>query len=214
MSGTEQGLGYLGQARPNSGSAETNAQQFLVQQLLGKLATTALVKIVAVSNSGGVSPVGTVDVLPLVNQVDGFGNGTAHGTIFGLPYFRLQGGANAVILDPQVGDIGIACFCSRDISTVKVTKTQANPASRRTFDWADGLYIGGVLNGTPTQYVQFSGDGITLTSPTKITLNAPVVEASGEIRAIGEVTAKFGGSFNRVTTHTHPSNGSPPTPGT
>jgi phage baseplate assembly protein V len=41
---------------------------------------------------------------------------------------------------------------------------------------ADGLYIGGVLNGAPTQYVQFSTSGITLNSPTKITLAAPTVE--------------------------------------
>ena len=51
---------------------------------------------------------------PLVNMLDGAGDATEHGTIFGLHYTRLQGGANAIILDPQVDDIGWAAvyLCS------------------------------------------------------------------------------------------------------
>jgi hypothetical protein len=88
---------------------------------------------------------------------------------------RLQGGTNAVILDPKVDDIGIAVFASRDISSVIANKGPANPGSRRMHSMADGLYIGGVLNGTPEQYVQFSDAGITLSSPNAITLQAPAV---------------------------------------
>lgn len=48
----------------------------------------------------------------------------------------------------------------------------------RQNDMADGLYIGGFLNGMPVQYVQFSATGINIVSPTKITLSAPLVEVS------------------------------------
>jgi hypothetical protein len=113
-----------------------------------------------------------VDVLPLVNQIDGGNGAMPHGVVHNIPYFRLQGGANAIILDPQVGDIGICVFADRDISAVKTAKGVANPGSKRRFDMADGLYIGGVLNGAPTQYLQFSGSGINVVSPNTVAINA------------------------------------------
>lgn len=160
-----------GQADATSAGSEFNAISFVFSQLLGRIATATLVQVKAVSNDGGITPVGTVDVQPMVNQIDGGGNATPHGTIFGVPYFRLQGGDNAVIIDPKVGDIGVAVFCSSDISVVQSTKAVANPGSRRVFDWADGLYLGGFLNGTPTQFIRFvEGGGIEFKSTGKITL--------------------------------------------
>lgn len=176
---TSQSDDYVGQAPAASGSGDFNAMQFLIRQVLGKIGTTMLVEVEAVTNAGGVSPVGFVDIKPMVAQTDGAGNVTVHGTIFNVPYFRLQGGANAVILDPQVGDIGIAVVASRDISSAKATKAAAAPGSRRRFDLADSLYIGGVLNDAPTQYVRFSAAGIEVKSPTKIILDAPAVEVVG-----------------------------------
>lgn len=149
---------------------------FMVQQALGKMQTATLVRIESCTNAGGLSPVGYVDVTPLVNQLDGQGNPTPHVTIYNLPYFRLQGGANGIIIDPQKGDIGVAVFASRDISQVKTTKKQGNPGSHRQYSFADGMYLGGMLNGTPTQYVQFSAAGIRIHSPTAIILEAPDIQ--------------------------------------
>jgi hypothetical protein len=122
-----------------------------------------------------------------VNQVDGAGNATPHDVLHHLPYFRLQGGSDAVILDPKVGDIGLAGFASRDISSVKSTKAQANPGSARSFDMADGVYIGGMLNGVPEQYVQFTQGGINIVSPHAVTVNAGGDVA---VTAIGNATIK------------------------
>lgn len=166
--------------QPTSANTDFTAMQFLVQQMLQDIETVTLVKVVACTNSGAVSAVGFVDVQPLVNQVDGLGNGYAHVVIHGLPYFRLQGGANAVIIDPQVGDIGIAAFCSRDISGVKATKAQSNPGTYRKYDLSDGVYLGGLLNGAPSQYVRFASGGITIHSPTKITLDAPDITLNAQ----------------------------------
>lgn len=167
-------MGYAGLAQPGDGVGQYGALLFLIRTvLLKELRTVDLVRVVAVTNAGGLDPVGFVDVQPLVDQVDGVGNATPHGVLHHLPYFRLQGGADAVILDPKVGDIGMAAFASRDISSVKATKAQATPGSNRSFDMADGLYLGGMLNGTPAQYVRFSGEGIEIVSPTAIRLAAP-----------------------------------------
>jgi len=67
-------------------------------------------------------------------------------------------------------------FASRDISAVKSSKGQANPGSWRSHDMADGLYVGGLLNGTPVQYVQFTAGGINVVSPSKVTVQAPNIE--------------------------------------
>lgn len=161
---------------PSSTWGEFNNMAFMVQQALGKMQTATLVRIESCTNSGGLSPVGYVDVTPLVNQLDGQGNPTPHVTIYNVPYFRLQGGANGIIIDPQKGDIGVAVFASRDISQVKTTKKQGNPGSHRQYSFADGIYLGGMLNGTPTQYIQFSTAGIRIHSPTRVKIDAPVVE--------------------------------------
>ncbi|KAG0922750.1 hypothetical protein G6F31_019785 [Rhizopus arrhizus] len=70
----------------------------------------------------------------------------------------------------------MAAFGSRDLSAVKASKQQSNPGSWRTHDMADGLYFGGLLNGTPVQYVQFTAGGINVVSPSKVTVQAPNIE--------------------------------------
>lgn len=190
-----------GQQKPQSTWGEFNNIMFAVQQAIGKLQTATLVRIESCTNAGGLSPVGFVDVTPLVNQVDAQGNPTPHVTIYNVPYFRLQGGANAVIIDPQKGDIGLCCFASRDITKVKSTKKQANPGSARQFSMSDGLYVGGMLNGTPSQYVQFSTAGIKLHSPTAIVLEAPDISLQAQTVEINASTS------TTVTTPTFTVNG-------
>lgn len=169
-------FGYAGLAQAGQGDSEFGALQFLINQALLRVSTATLVKVVSVTNSGGLSPVGFVDVQPLVNQLDGAGNAVPHGVLYRLPYFRLQGGADAIILDPKVGDIGMAAFANRDVSLVKASRAQSNPGSWRSHDMADGLYFGGLLNGTPVQYVQFTAGGVNVVSPVKVTVTAPDIE--------------------------------------
>lgn len=179
-------LGYAGQQSPWDVTDPYNATRAIFAALLARVSTATLVKVVAVTNEGDVSPVGFVDVQPLVNQLDGAGNAIPHQVVYHLPYFRLQGGVNAVILDPEVGDIGAAVFADRDISSVAATKAQANPGSWRRFDMADGMYFGGFLNGTPEQWVRFhKTEGIEVFSPIEIKMRAPKITfiATTEITA-------------------------------
>lgn len=177
---------YAGAATLTSPTSPANVLDFVVRQILGEIGIAKLVRVEKVTNAGGLSPAGEVDVLPLVAQVDGFGQTTPHAVVYGLPYLRMQGGTNAVILDPQVGDIGLAVFCDRDISAVKSTKAPGPPGSFRQFSMSDGLYVGGFLNGTPTQYVQFTADGITVHSPGTVTLDAPEVVLTGNLTVAGD----------------------------
>ena len=199
----------LGMLRPSSLWGVYNNIRFIVEQALANVQTATIVKVIACSNDGGLSPVGTVDVQILANQVSiGAGGqmvGTPHLKMYGLPYLRVQGGANAIIIDPQPGDIGIAVFASRDITNVKSTKAQANPGSFRTHDFSDGMYIGGLLNGVPTQYIKFSDTGIEIVSPNNLRMT--VGSASVEIMESGEVsitaptlTANIAGAANITAT--------------
>ena len=167
---------------PTSIGTETSRIQFLIKAALSGLRVSIPVKVLAVTNDGGVSPIGTVNVQPMVSAVDGSGTAIPHGTIYNVPYMRIQGGSNGIILDPEVGDIGIATVCDRDISTVKNTSDVAAPGSSRKFDMSDMVYLMTIIGAAPTQYIQFNSDGVTILSPTKVTINAPDVEIDASIK--------------------------------
>ena len=191
-----------------------NGLVYFLQQYLGELATSTLVKVVSFTPGSGGLIAGVVNVLPLVNQIDPSGNATAHETLYSLPYFRVQAGNSAIVIDPVANDIGFAAFCSRDISTVKNTSAQANPGSFRQFSMSDGIYFGaiGSLNGAPTESIHMtSGGGITITTPGIFTVNA-----SGKTWTFG--SAGFTNSNGNVEeTHRHVytlGTGAPPDTGT
>lgn len=159
------GTGFAGQEGLTDGGSPFNEIAFMIEVALGGIATMKLVKVEAVTpGDGGLS--GTVDVLPLVNLMDGLGKTTKLSTLFGIPVLRIQGGKNAIVMDPVVGDIGIMVIADRDISGAIAAKGQANPGSFRRFNMADGIYIGGVCNAVPEQFVKFEADKITVTDKT------------------------------------------------
>jgi hypothetical protein len=140
---------------------------------------------------GAIAQAGFVDVQPVVSQVDGGGQSMQHSIIYGIPFMRTYGSVNALIMDPVKGDIGYITVCDRDVSafwksavgqgqtgglggnTNTTTSTSSAgpgtsgpggilPASRRRFSPSDSVYIGGVLNQTPKQYVTFTSTGMQL----------------------------------------------------
>lgn len=192
---------YQGHQSPGDSAGQYGAQIFVIKQMLSRLQTMTLVKVLSCSNSGGVSPVGFVDVQPMINQIDGDGNGKSHKPLYNLPYLRIQGGDNAFILDPKPGDIGIVGFTSRSIAKVKKTKKISNPDTFSQFSMSDGLYLGGVLNGSPVNYVRFTNDGnIVIHSAGSITLSADTITTSGTWEHTG---ALKNNGVNIGSTHTH-----------
>lgn len=202
---------YAGFQQLGSGTDDFNQIDFVVRSILSQLGTATLVQVKKVTNNGEVSPVGLIDVQPLVKMIDGKDQTTSHGIIHNVPYFRLQGGTNAVIIDPVVGDIGIAVFASRDISSVKNNKAEAQPGSRRTFSFADALYIGGVLNAAPARYIRFKSDGNVEIKPASKLFVLGDLEVQGNAKVTGNAdvdgtvtgTTDVIGGGKSLKTHTH-----------
>lgn len=209
-----QNAGYRGTAWFQTGGQLLNAISSVVRNINAQQAHASLVKVLSVSSGGGSGGPQMIAVQPLVDQVDGFGNRTAHGTIYNIPCFRYQAGVCGVIIDPVGGDIGLAVFCDRDISQVKSTGGQSAPGSSRQNSWADGVYFGAFLGKAVTTSIALTQDGkVTITAPSGLFVN-------GDISTIGSITATGGiqagtGGVDSVTLqhHTH-SGGTPPTPGT
>lgn len=212
---TDNTQGIPGQKGLTSGQGEFNRINFHVGQLLGKRASVRVVKVVKVKNGGGaVAEAGRLTVKQLVNQVDGLGKPQEHGNTFDIPYIRVQGGKNAVIIDPEVGDIGLIVVADRDISKVKKTKKEENPGTRRRNDVSDGLYIGGILNAVPEQWVRFFADGMELHDKNGNTLTLMKDGGKKTIKAdtdqlvcTGEVIAKYGGASVTLSGHQHDNSG-------
>lgn len=163
---------------------EGRQQEFIIGRMLGRVHTAQLVRVMAVRPTAG--KVGFVDVLPLVQETDTARKVIQQTQIYNVPYFRLQGGPSAVVLDPAVGDIGLVNFAERDITSVKATTQQGPAATDRRHDIADALYVGGVLNPEPTQYVRFqpSAGGIDIHSPASINITADediTIDAGGAV---------------------------------
>ena len=165
------------------GAAEFEA---IVRSLMGKNHTLMLGEVMAITQeASSTAAVGYLSVRPMVFMVDGSNNNYARATINNVPFFRLQAGGNAVILNPKVGDIGLIAYCERDISMVKRNKKQAAPNSRRQFNINDAVYLGGMLNGVPSQYIHFTDNKIIVKAATEIVLDAPQVTATGKFTASG-----------------------------
>jgi len=194
--------------RPQDTATDANSQQFLMNQFLMGKSFITLAVVTSVNESGEI-----VSVKPMVEGFTGGGELIQNSVIHGVPVWRLQRGASAVIMPPIVGDIGMIAICDRDITAVKKTKQAALPGSNRTHSYSDAIYLGGVLNAEPSQYVKFANDGIDIVSPLvvqingntvlvnaedKISLNSPIIEVNGQLtQGTGSFAgnATFGGTI-------------------
>lgn len=172
---------YPGQHTPTTPTSPFNERHFHIERVLSRVSTATLAQVQKVTTSGLVADVGQVNILPLVNMQDGSGKQFKHQVVNNVPYFRLQGGTKAIIMDPKVGDTGVAVFADRDISSVKKTKKQGPPGSWRRFDFADGLFFPCFLGSAPTSYLQFKDDGSIVISPDNGTTTI-TVDVAGKVQ--------------------------------
>lgn len=175
--------------KPTQSQGGASELQAVIKSLVGKIHTNQLVEVVGIYDSDDLAPVGFVDIKQLVPMIDGSNNVYDTGIIKKVPYFRLQGGANAIVINPKVGDIGLAGFCERDISMVKRNRKLSPPNTRRQYSINDAVYWGGFLNGTPEQYIQFTDNRISVKSKTEIILDAPLVRVTNNLKVDVNVVA-------------------------
>lgn len=155
------GSGYS-QQDPSDSSSDWAARQFQIWQTLSRVRTMIMVEVTAVNGgAGAVAAPGTVSVKPLVKIIDGQGNVSSHEALQNIQVFRLGSKFGSIILDPEVGDVGWMAVADRDSSVVvKTSGKESQPGSRRMFNLADGVYMGMLFGGNPTQYVRFTDQGI------------------------------------------------------
>lgn len=172
-----------GKKTPYSGQSPVNAIGFIIQQALQNVSTAVPVKVQAVYPS---DTTGYVDVLPLIGTIDGKGEFVKPVTLYHLPYSRIQGGNAALIIDPVVGDRGLAIFTDSDSSSVDAKSNEPQkPASFRRFSQSDGFYIGGFLNQKPQTYIEIKQDHTTVINSTGgVTINGTVT-VKGDVIADG-----------------------------
>lgn len=153
--------------QPESPTSGYNSMRFAMEMARDAQMTCTIVKVKKVTVQDEVGPIGRVNVLPLVQMVDGIQRTTDHTTVNNLPYFRMVGGKRAVIIDPREGDIGFVVTADRDISGVKEKKDTAPPGSNRRYNISDGMFVSAVLAEKPESYVRFVGDDQIEISPDK-----------------------------------------------
>lgn len=171
------------QRKTTSAATDFNSVAFQVQRALSEISTAEPVTVGAVDIPDPKGPVGFVDVTPLTTMVDGEGKAQAQGTQFKLPYLRIQGGKNAVIVDPKPGDKGLAVYAMRDTETLKETRGDdgpVNPGSGRTLDQGDGFFLGGFLNGEPERWVWVHDDGVEIEGKDNIKTHGKITVMDAE----------------------------------
>ena len=144
-----------------------NALRFAIDMAQDARMNCTIVQVKKIKTDGGVAPIGRVEVLPLVQMVNGVGQTVDHVSVYNLPYIRMVGGKSAVIIDPKVGDIGIVVVADRDISAVKNSKKMSPPGSARANNIADGIFIGCCLSDKPENYIRFVDDSTIELTPDK-----------------------------------------------
>lgn len=231
MSGT--GSLGAGQMMPPDGGMEFNRAAFQSKRLFTRIRTMIPVRVVKVykqdgkttATRGEVAGAGYIDAQPCVSMVDGKSQKMDHVTIYHIPYTRIYGGDASIINDPVVNDIGYIHVSDRDISAFKDQIKQGStqlvlPGSQRRHDLSDTLYVGGVLNNTPKQWITFTDTGIVIHDVNKneiildnsgsITLKPAnnTVVIKGDLHATGAVIAGYGGGDQvGLQTHTHQNSG-------
>lgn len=191
-------MSAVGQSDPFSDASEFNTLDFIIARATDEMQTVSLVRVTAVDIAAQ-----TVDVTVLVNLVTGANISVPHGVISARPYHRLQGGSNAFIVDPAEGDIGVMVFGSRDLTAVIAARAAANPGSNRRFSWSDGIYFGTVLSVAAVQYIKIDASGITIVSPTAVSITAPTTTINGNLHVTGTTTGDGDGTFAGTDVHTH-----------
>ena len=170
----------------------TNALDFFTDQKLKSIFTCDIVKVINVDEK-------TVDIQPLVYQVNGDNEIMKQEPIYGVPYCRQQAGMNGIILKPQVGDLGVVVYARRDISSVISSGGENVPDTRRFLSENDAIYLCSIASimSQPTRFIEFTESGISITPNTKLTIN-------GDVEVTGTVTAQdcISGTISGKT-HTH-----------
>lgn len=187
------------------------------------------IEIVMVTAVYGKAPNLKVDFLPLVTRTTNTGAPIPNAQVYGASVWRLQRGSSAIIMDPVAGDIGIALYCDKDSDNARRDRISGAPNTTRCHSRIDALYLGGLLNQQPDQFIEFADSAINITSPNPVnvtcskaaiiapggvTVESPNSHFTGNITADGNITDNAGSQSSSLKAlrdaynkHKHPVTG-------
>ena len=181
-------LSTIGVAPETAENSMPNALDFIIRQTVKGLVNTALPVLVVKCSPGGTNgAAGYVDIKPLICQTDAVGNVLAPAIIYHVPYFRLQAGIAAVVIDPVPGDIGLAVFAQSDSSALpQKASAPVQPGSWRCYNQADAFYIGGFINKAPSAWIEITQAGvINIKASGGVNIDTPNVVCTGDVTPSG-----------------------------
>ncbi len=223
--GDSQNVGQLPLTGQNS---PLNQHAFLHRQIQGEQRTHFAAEIVAVHNRNSMTKPCTVDIRPVLSDVDGLGQAQKPDVIYGVPVPRNQSGDSVIINDPNVGDRAHFSVFDRDHSSAQASDWKSgNPGSFRRSTLSDAVFHA-VLPREAQEVKQFirfdAGDGgVTVQDRHNNTFssnkadgwnfNGVKIAKDGTLTSPKNITAGFG-SADQVDLqgHAHSTSG-PPTPG-
>ncbi|MFZ4835754.1 phage baseplate protein [Rouxiella sp. Mn2063] len=170
-------------------TSDAESLSYVFKSLLSGASFIELVQVTAVSGS---APNLVVDVMPLVARTDKTGAMIPNSEIYNVPVFRLQRGGSAIIMNPVIGDIGMIAICDRDNSLARASRKQSVPATSRSHNKADALYLGGFINNEPSQYIEFADNKLNIVAPFGVNVTTPDMHVTGNITAGGNITDNNG----------------------
>ncbi len=208
---------FKGNRLYSSTNTNYNALDFFIRNSINTMINTALpVKVVEViekeiqgsqktsGEEGSSQKQIYVSLLPLLQQYDANGEALRQSIIYNVPTFSLQSGKAAIIMKPEINDIGIAIFSQQDIT--KLSNIPQKPLSYRSFSIADAMYIGSLqgMNKTePEIYIKFLQEGeIEIHAKEKIFIksdNLSIEAENMQIKGDIEVEGKLEVSENITT---------------
>ena len=184
----------------NAQVSDAESLSYIFKKLLSE---ASFIEIAIVTAVRGEAPNLVVDVKPLVTQLNQSKEMIPNSEVYSIPVFRLQRGGSAIIMNPVPGDIGFIAMCDRDTSLARANRKESVPGSRRTHSKSDGIYLGGLLNMPPEQFLEFADNAINITSPNPVNITCskanitapdgvemttPLLKVSGAIQANGDIT--------------------------
>jgi phage baseplate assembly protein gpV len=204
-----------GNRKPSSGNSAYNAIDFMIQNhLQANVNTAALGQAGGGDSPGPTGAAGKLSAKPMVSQVDNFGQAMPQASAAGMPFFRLQAGKCAIVMDPQGGDKGLIVYTKADSSGVE-NQGDVPPASNRTFSSGNGFFFSGFSNSAPEVYVELNQAGqinihgktdMLIDTEGTITIKAAKIVIDGPIETTSSLTIS-GGQLKTDTatfdTHTH-----------
>jgi hypothetical protein len=137
----------IGSQNANTALSFINELDFFVD---GKILEINTIKICQVTKVNG----DTVNVKPLVLNLDGDKKPIEATELKELPFIRQQGGTSGFVIEYNVGDIVLVGFCDRDPQGVIRSKKETAPATYCPFPLSGGIVLGAVLFAAAQVYLK------------------------------------------------------------